>query len=45
MKKISEEWLKAAADDLSVIAKIISDGNQPLRMPKSFIPLPITYMN
>jgi HEPN domain-containing protein len=27
MKKISEEWLKAAADDLSVIAKIISEGH------------------
>ena len=27
MKKISDEWLKAAADDLSVIAKIISDDH------------------
>ena len=27
MKKISEEWLKAATDDLSVIEKIISDDH------------------
>jgi HEPN domain-containing protein len=27
MKKISEEWLKAAIDDLSVIEKIISDDH------------------
>ena len=30
MKKISEEWLKTAKDDLRVIEKIISDKKQQL---------------